>query len=338
MRLRGLDVVAVDEGVAATSILELNLVEVAVVHIRHCTTHWLASFGRKFADTPSVALVPARVGAVLGLLPPTTLLLPETSDPDELAEAVSRQRELGSTASVTAVGLEDVFNLLTMTGSDAVLEVVRGRSRGRIFMQRGDVVHAVRENRTGLEVAYEILDWPEPQVMIQALRGHDPSESSMRMSASLLLQEAAIRNDELRRARDLPEVQHVFSRLTSASGVTASALIHADREEIVAVSGTAAASLRSTLLKCGSEAMRSWAVHGPIDFEPGGRGMVQWQGNRINLVAPVDHQLALSVAVDGDTNISSLRASLIDSASLLASFTARRTTSAPRMSIVAQTS
>jgi len=315
LRSRGMShLVAVQGGDAANSVLELNPVSVVVLDVRHCHRGWLASFGQRFSDTPCVALTSDDAAATLSLLPPMTTVVAEQAGWDELADRIVEQQQRGPTSTVAAVGLEDVLNLLVMTGADAVVDVVTARDRGRIWLQHGDIVHAERGHREGLQVAYEIFDWMDPHVTTRPLRGRTLERTSMRVPATLLLHDAAVRNDELGRLADLPQSQRILSRLSTWAGVLAVAIIHVDREEIVVSEGSDARILVKSMAKVAAAAMRSWA--GIIRGEDSAalRGCAQWDEQQIHVIAPMDSQLVLSVVARDGIDLNRLRESVTDAA------------------------
>jgi len=334
LRARGLNTIAVEDGSVASSILALNTIDAVVVHLRHCASPWIASLAQRARSIPVIALVAPAIDVdsddfqplwgleELGL---DAVLLPDSTEPDEIAERLdAQQRE--QRAQLIAVGLEDILNLLAMTNSDATLDIVRGHCRGRMLVQQGEIVHAEREHREGLEVAYEIADWPEPQVTIQSFASQSLGKTSLRMSASLLLHEAAVRRGELVRIHELPQVQEIFARLSASVGVRAVALVHTDREEVVVAGGPSWRSLKGSMVRWAAETVRGWASDADVELEPGSRGLASWRGTEVRFVTRLDYQLALCVVADARVDISRVQSAIVDHAGVLASLTTRKAT------------
>lgn len=318
-------VVVVDRCEAATRLLEINAVEVVVVDLHHCDRGWLAGLGGLFPEVRCVA-VGARVEAEVALacLPPGATLRVDPIDWDELVARLEVELNAGADilTGVAAVGLEDVLNLLCMTRSSAEVEVVSGPHRGTLWLEDGQVIHAERGRRGGLDVAYEIADWNEPHVTTRPVLA-GTTEPTMRISASLLLHEAAVRRDELGRLHELPQCRRIFTSLGSVPSVRSVALVHVDREVVLMSGGADPGSCAEMNVRVAADAMRTWTVNLADEERISGRATVTMEGQRMVFAAPLDWQLVLTATTDTYMDFNRVRQAMADALLQMMPFVAR---------------
>lgn len=60
---------------------------------------------------------------------------------------------------LTGISLSDVIQIKCMSGVTAALRVTEGKRQGIIFFQKGEIIHAIRDEREGEEAFYEIISF-----------------------------------------------------------------------------------------------------------------------------------------------------------------------------------
>lgn len=80
---------------------------------------------------------------------------------DRFLEVVDRARKRSwqPLAQPTHLTLEDLVHLHALKGNRIVLEVSKGSLKGRIWMRRGEIVHARNESCEGEEAFFEMQGW-----------------------------------------------------------------------------------------------------------------------------------------------------------------------------------
>lgn len=109
----------------------------------------------------------------------------------------------GFAGRVKDIELSDYIQLLANTRREKVLEVSSLSGSGRIWLSRGQVVHAKTEEMQGSDAFFEILSWSGGDFSDQSWSA--PSEESIGDSISYLLMEAARRKDDANLAQTQSE-------------------------------------------------------------------------------------------------------------------------------------
>ena len=69
----------------------------------------------------------------------------------------------GFTGEFSNLKLTDLIQMGTQGGMSLVLHVTQGQKDGRIYMQDGEIIHAVCGDISGVEAFYEIMSWKKGQ-------------------------------------------------------------------------------------------------------------------------------------------------------------------------------
>ena len=128
--------------------------------------------------------------------------------------------------SLTELPLPDIIQLVAVSASTGVFDLVRDDSAGSIFLRNGQIVHAETrraqdDHLGGEEAIYELATWTEGDFVF--VPGRETSQTTIERANSILLLEAARRMDEW---RSLPEQFHsaqqvpVLSRRQLSGAVT----------------------------------------------------------------------------------------------------------------------
>lgn len=120
--------------------------------------------------------------------------------------------ERGFRGVLRRVGLTDILQLECLGKSSSVLEVAAGGVMGRIYIERGQIVHAELGEASGEAAFYKLLALPGGQFVVQPFR--EPPERSIASPWEFLLMEAARLRDELQ--AELPEDQRGNGVATAA--------------------------------------------------------------------------------------------------------------------------
>jgi CheY-like chemotaxis protein len=110
---------------------------------------------------------------------------------DALAAATPRT---GFRGMMRQVGLQDVLQMECLGRKSSVLEVFTGRSRGRIFIHDGSIVHAEAGALEGEVALYSLLAWRGGEFNLQPFS--EPPRATISGHYEFLLMEAARLRDE----------------------------------------------------------------------------------------------------------------------------------------------
>jgi hypothetical protein len=92
------------------------------------------------------------------------------------------------------VGLEDLIQLECMNCKSTLLEVSNGKMRGRIYIERGEIVHADADGLIGEPALYKVLALRGGQFSLKSLE--QPERRTIQGQWMQLLMEAAQQRDE----------------------------------------------------------------------------------------------------------------------------------------------
>lgn len=317
-------VVAVDRADVVQRLVELNCPSAIVVDKPEDHRAWLRHFSRKFPNVHCALIgVEAQHAAeMLSLAPNASVAIGDAVDWDEVMTTMQDARDLGAAlSSVVAVGAEDVLHLLGMTGTSAELEFVWGELRGRLLVRSGVVVHAERGRRRGVEVAYELLDWPTANVTSKALAEGRCTET-MHVSPAALLHEVALRRDERCRFASAVGTQRVFDRLLQTRELLHAGVVHVDsveyhvdrhrlgedREDGVDVTHLARWAQRCFAL---------WDDTDDAERTAATPRWMQWDDGKVFVIVPIIHRLALTVVGSSRADVAALHSGAERTAAML---------------------
>lgn len=90
--------------------------------------------------------------------------------------------------------LPDIIQLVSVSGKTGMFVLESGGSRGQIYLQEGQIVHARSGDLVGEEAVYELAIWQEGDFVFTP--GEEAPEKTIQKSNTNLLMEAARRIDE----------------------------------------------------------------------------------------------------------------------------------------------
>jgi CheY-like chemotaxis protein len=142
-----------------------------------------------------------------------------------LNELLDWQAQEGFRGVLRKVGLQDVIQMECLGRNSSVLDVANQRLRGRIFIEHGNIVHAVAGGQTGIEAFNRLLALAGGEFSIKPFE--PPPERSIDSQWEMLLMEAARQRDEgtgpaatpeatAGDAGALPEMADMLSRVAQA--------------------------------------------------------------------------------------------------------------------------
>jgi len=110
--------------------------------------------------------------------------------------------------SLAELHLPDIIQLVSVSGKTGVFHLTDGPRRGEIFLEEGQIVHAVIDDVVGEEAVYSLAIWRQGDFRFEA--GVAPSRRTIQKSNTSLLMEAARRLDEWRvLSKKIPSVDLV---------------------------------------------------------------------------------------------------------------------------------
>lgn len=120
-----------------------------------------------------------------------------------LKELVRMQPEEGFRGVLQRVGLQDVLQMECLARGSSVLEISTGQTRGSVFVEDGQIIHAEVDNLTGEDAFNQLMALAGGNFNLQPFR--EPPTRTISGSWEFLLMEAARKRDEAREsARSLP--------------------------------------------------------------------------------------------------------------------------------------
>jgi hypothetical protein len=102
--------------------------------------------------------------------------------------------DVGFRGVMRKVGLEDLIQLECMNCKSTLLEISNGKMRGRIYIERGEIIHADADGLFGEPALYKVLGLRGGQFSLKALE--QPERRTIQGQWMQLLMEAAQQRDE----------------------------------------------------------------------------------------------------------------------------------------------
>jgi hypothetical protein len=110
--------------------------------------------------------------------------------------------------SLKEIQLPDIIQLVSVSGKSGIFLLERGEERGEIYLQDGQIVHAVYNVLRGEEAVYALSIWAEGDFHFQP--GVESDIVTIRKSNTNLLMEAARRLDEWKiLSKKIPSMDHI---------------------------------------------------------------------------------------------------------------------------------
>ncbi len=130
-------------------------------------------------------------------------LLEKPLDTEAIRKLIADQYHLhgeGFAGTLKHIQLDDLIQMCCPSGVSLTIRVRRGKQEGIIFIEEGDVVHAVCEESTGEDAFFQILGWRGGY--FETLSARRVSERTIHQSHAYLIMEAARRADETVQTED----------------------------------------------------------------------------------------------------------------------------------------
>jgi len=129
---------------------------------------------------------------------PFTGFLEKPFEFERLLELVDEAlRPVGFSGAISVQTLPDIVQLYALSSATGVLEVAQGSKEGRLWFDRGAILHATAPELVGDAAFYEIMMWSGGEFRMRA--GHRTTERSIKSDWQSLLMESCRRMDEKRR-------------------------------------------------------------------------------------------------------------------------------------------
>jgi hypothetical protein len=133
--------------------------------------------------------------------------------------------------NLAQVPLVDVLKLLTSSGQTGLLRVADAATTGEIFVQEGNLVHAVSEGQMGERAVYALMAWQRGSFSFAP--GVTAPESSITMPTDRLLDEGSRHAREWREIKRVIPSGDVVFRL-SASGSSGAVSLEPEEWQVLA--------------------------------------------------------------------------------------------------------
>lgn len=160
-----------------------------------------------------------------------------------LADELQRVLDPKAVGRITGITLFGLLQLLEVERKSGLVLVEAAKREGRLYFDEGELVHAHTRHLDGLEGAYEILGWPNPEVEIfykRRARAHTvraPLQHVLMEAARLLDERARLEEEEKPAAPAEPQkdidVDGVLAEVLTIEGALGAALIHAKTGEVL---------------------------------------------------------------------------------------------------------
>ncbi len=121
----------------------------------------------------------------------------------KLEGALSLDPSYGFSGVIRNLQLSDLIQLACIAPMDRLIEVSSEEKTGRLYIQSGQVRHALVGDLQGEDALFEILQWPSGSFVVNAYKGEEEATISTPWDA--LLFEAMRRRDEAGGAKDEDE-------------------------------------------------------------------------------------------------------------------------------------
>jgi hypothetical protein len=108
--------------------------------------------------------------------------------------AASDDDEVGFRGVLRKIGLQDLIQMECLNRTSSVLEIVNQATRGRIYLERGEIVHAVVDNLSGEKALNKLLSLRGGEFTLKPFER--PEQRTIRGPWIQLLMEAARKRDE----------------------------------------------------------------------------------------------------------------------------------------------
>jgi hypothetical protein len=104
------------------------------------------------------------------------------------------QETVAFQGSLRELPLPDIIQLVAVSGKTGVFALKNGSENGRIFLRKGQIVHAAVGSLAGEQAVYELARWLQGEFVFTP--GTEPDEDTIGKSNTNLLMEAARQIDE----------------------------------------------------------------------------------------------------------------------------------------------
>ena len=109
-------------------------------------------------------------------------------------QAASEDDEVGFRGVLRKIGLQDLIQMECLNRTSSVLEITNQATRGKIYLERGEIIHAVVDNLSGEKALNKLLSLRGGEFTLKPFER--PEQRSIRGPWIQLLMEAARKRDE----------------------------------------------------------------------------------------------------------------------------------------------
>lgn len=123
--------------------------------------------------------------------------------------------------SLRELPLPDIIQLVAVSGKTGVFQLRNGAQSGKIYLEKGQIVHADAAGLTGEQAVYELARWLQGEFVFTP--GTEPEARTIEKSNTNLLMEAARQIDEWRilsKKIESTRMVPVFATQSSGTGVS----------------------------------------------------------------------------------------------------------------------
>lgn len=115
----------------------------------------------------------------------------------ELVDQALGQPKVGFSGAISVQTLPDIVQLYVLSSATGVFSITHHSGEGKVFFDRGAILHAVTDDAVGDEAFYEMMMWSGGEFSMRV--GVSTKERSVESNWQELLMESCRRIDELRR-------------------------------------------------------------------------------------------------------------------------------------------
>ena len=158
---------------------------------------------------PVIVLTEASDGEVLGLVQAEAVIA-KPPDMDALLKKVNRAIQQSRASVLRGISLESFLQILQVEGKTCTLKVTSGDLTGRLYIHRGELIHAETGRFEAKAAAFAMLSWPDYSITIIERCEAEPTITE-RLNA--ILMEWCVKKDH--EATGLPDAELVDESLRS---------------------------------------------------------------------------------------------------------------------------
>jgi CheY-like chemotaxis protein len=182
----------------AMAVFDRHAIDFVITEIQFANSAYGTEFAMALADrTPPVPFV-VLTGVPMHEIPRSIkprYILAKPPAMDDLLRRIDQAVFSNSDSILKGLRLETFLQVLNQERKTCVLTVCFGEQCGYLWVQIGELVHAVFEDQHGVEAAFAILAWPDYTVKVTETEILVPERTIQERMPDLLLQWAVHRDE-----------------------------------------------------------------------------------------------------------------------------------------------